>query len=101
MGDDLFGEAPAQPILTGKGSKGGRRPGLHAYPAQPGTGPEGKCCRDCANYTYRDGVAGTYRKCWLMRAVWTGGYGTDIKARSPACSKFEPAPPPGEAQGEV
>lgn len=30
-----------------------------------------------------------YRKCQLMRAVWTGGAGTDIRANSPACSKFE------------
>lgn len=99
MDTDLFGEAPVQPILTGKGSKGGKRPGLHAYPAQPGTGPEGKCCRHCAHYAHMYGTAGSYPKCGLMRAVWTRGYGTDIRARSPACSKFEEPREDGDGRG--
>lgn len=59
------------------------------YAAPPGTGPAGETCKTCANYTHRDNVAGSYRKCWLMRDVWTGGPGTDILARSPACSRWE------------
>lgn len=30
----------------------------------------------------------TYFKCWLMNRVWTGGYGTDIRANSPACQHW-------------
>lgn len=89
MSEDLFGEAPLQPIIGGKGSRGGRRPGLNAYPAQPGTGPAGKTCRDCANYTHGGTGRRRFPKCGLMRPAWTSGYGTDIKARSPACEKFE------------
>lgn len=89
MGADLFGEAPLQPVIGGKGSRGGRRPGLHAYPALPGTGPAGKCCRDCANFSHAEGTSRRHLKCELMRPAWTHGYGTDIKSRSPACAKFE------------
>lgn len=91
MADDLFGIAPLQPVIGGKGSRGGRRPGLNAYPAQPGTGPEGKCCRDCAHKRRSEGTSKTFLKCELMRPVWTHGYGTDIKSRSPACAKFQEA----------
>lgn len=89
MSEDLFGEAPPQPVIGGKGSRGGRRPGLNAYPAPPGTGPEGKTCRDCANYSRAEGASKTFPKCELMRPVWTHSYGTDIKARAPACAKFQ------------
>jgi hypothetical protein len=36
--------------------------------------------------------ARAYLKCALMEAVWTGGAGTDVRARDPACSKFHPKP---------
>lgn len=63
------------------------------YAAAPGTGPLNKTCRDCAHYTHREGVAGTYPKCGANRARWTGGRGSDILARAPACNRFEePAP---------
>lgn len=62
------------------------------YPAPPGSGPTGQTCRSCKNYTYNDSrTARLYRKCGLMRAVWTGGPGTDIKAGSPACQFWESA----------
>lgn len=100
MGDtDLFGEAPLQPVTVGKGSRGGRRPGLHAYPAPPGTGPEGKCCRHCAHKTYAEGTSKPFLKCALMRPAWTHGYGTDIRARSPACAKFQPTRTEGGGEG--
>lgn len=88
MSTDLFGEAPVQP--TPVQIKRRRESQPRGYPAMPGTGPEGKCCKDCANYVIRS-LAKDYRKCLLMRAVWTGGPGTDIRARSPACSKFSDA----------
>ena len=34
--------------------------------------------------------ANLYRKCLLMRAHWTHGPGTDIKASYPACKHWEP-----------
>ena len=85
MDVDLFGPVPPenQPRTT--------RAGKNAYPALPGTGPAGMKCRDCEHSIYKPGVAGSYPKCNLMRARWTGGRGTDIRMRSPACSKFEPA----------
>lgn len=62
----------------------------NGYAAQPGTGPEGKTCRDCKHKLRLGNFGGkSYLKCDLRRATWTGGEGTDILARTPACSKFE------------
>jgi hypothetical protein len=57
------------------------------YAALPGTGPEGETCGSC-KHIFR---VPRYRKCGLCRSKWTGGPGTDIKARAPACSKWEAA----------
>lgn len=62
-----------------------KRSGLYAD--HPGTGPEGETCGSC-DHCWR-GRGGRYRKCNLVRALWTGGLATDIKARSPACSKWK------------
>jgi hypothetical protein len=59
-----------------------------AHPAKPGSGPDGETCKSC-RHIHRSEMAKTYLKCWLMRAQWTGGPGTDIRARDPACSKWE------------
>lgn len=83
----LVAKAPAYRELTGVKKKPTVRNG---YAAQPGTGPIGKQCADCAhkrsmgNYGCKQ-----YIKCDLRRATWTNGQGTDILARSPACSKFK------------
>lgn len=61
------------------------------YAAEPGTGPVGKFCKDCAYKTTIDGSARSYVKCLLRKPSWTKGGGTDILANSPACSKFEAA----------
>ena len=58
------------------------------YAARPGTGPEGETCKTCKHIAYRF-LARTYIKCGLMQGKWTGGGGTDIKARAPACSRWE------------
>jgi hypothetical protein len=58
------------------------------YAAVPGTGPAGETCRTCRHYTHKR-MANSYRKCELMRDYWTGGPGTDIKAGSPACRRWE------------
>jgi len=60
--------------------------GLYAMP--PGSGPSGETCGSC-KHLYRNRMAKVYLKCSLCRAKWTSGAGTDIKARSPACSKWQ------------
>ena len=67
-----------------------RRPEIpKGYAAIPGTGPEGEKCRTCRHAVKRSGNARDYWKCSLMKARWTGGYGSDIRLKSPACSKWE------------
>lgn len=58
------------------------------YADRPGSGPEGETCKTCKHY-YRKTMSKAYLKCNLMRKLWTGGPRTDIKAASPACSKWE------------
>ena len=60
----------------------------HAW--KPGTGPSGETCKTCKHYTVKM-MSKAYRKCGLMRANWTGGAATDIKASDPACVKWEAA----------
>lgn len=61
---------------------------LRGYAESPGTGPADQTCKTCQHYMIIE-YANKYRKCGLMRAFWTGGPGTDIKATSPACAKWE------------
>lgn len=58
----------------------------HAW--TPGTGPEGETCGTC-KHLYRKRMSKTYLKCSLVESKWTGGGGTDVKARDPACKKWE------------
>lgn len=60
------------------------------YADLPGTGPAGKTCLDCKHYTLNR-MAKSYPKCGLNRARWTGGRGSDILAKAPACRRFENA----------
>lgn len=63
----------------------------NGYAAQPGTGPEGKTCRDCQHKRSMTNTGNkSWIKCELRRATWTGGEGTDILASAAACSKFQP-----------
>ena len=66
--------------------KAPKRTGLHA--AEPGTGPAGETCGSCANL-YRRQFAKTYLKCALTKAAWTRSGSTDVKARDPACAKWQ------------
>lgn len=61
------------------------RKGLYA--ALPGTGPSEETCGSC-KHCHRS-YDGRFRKCDLVRRLWTHGPGTDIKARAPACNKWE------------
>jgi hypothetical protein len=64
---------------------------LAGYPAVPGSGPTGKTCRTCEHRATTGCGARRYQKCTLMRPHWTRGAGTDIKASSPACSRYAEA----------
>lgn len=55
------------------------------YADWPGTGPASETCGSCRHIMR----TARYRKCQLVRKLWTGGPGTDIKARSPPCKKWE------------
>lgn len=55
------------------------------YVYHPGTGPEGETCGSCQHISrFR-----RWHKCDLNKARWTGGRGSDILARSPACKYWE------------
>ena len=83
----LAAKVPAQRKIVG----GKRKPTVkNGYAAPPGGGPEGKTCGDCAHKrTMGNYGCKQYIKCELRKSTWTNGEGTDILARSPACSKFE------------
>lgn len=89
-GDSL--PLPARPplVLTPAKPRGKHYVEPRGYYAQPGTGPEGMTCRDCAFYCHKGGVSGTYPKCRKNEARWTGGRGSDILAKAPACKYFTP-----------
>lgn len=87
---DLFGAEIAQPLPpppNGEPRKRGETP-RRGYAAQPGSGPANETCRSYIHSTANQ-MANTYWKCALMRDKWTGGRGTDIVLKSPACSKWE------------
>ena len=82
MSVDLFGD----PVTDQDKPKPPAR--LAGYPATPGSGPTGESCRTCEHRAVVTGAARNYQKCALMRPHWTRGGGTDIKAGSPACSRY-------------
>jgi len=85
---DLFGQPFLERELPAP-SDGKRKPTPRkGYAAPPGTGPAGETCRSCEHYA-RVEHAKVYLKCALVKARWTGGPGTDILARSPACKYWE------------
>ena len=83
---DMFGNEvtveEARKLLKAK-----TKPTKRGYAAPPGTGPQGETCGTC-RHIYRNRMAKTYLKCELMKAVWTGGPGTDILSRAPACREW-------------
>jgi hypothetical protein len=64
-----------------------------ATPAEPGSGPSGETCGSCRNKYRTTGFARTYLKCALVPP--TRGPGTDIRAKTPACARWERLPPRG------
>jgi hypothetical protein len=83
-------------LLRSAGLPAKRKPTVkNGYAAPPGTGPAGEICKGCKHKLSMESNSGSKRfiKCELRRATWTHGEGTDIRAHSPACSKFEPKEP--------
>lgn len=95
---DLWGEpiTTREPPPPADGKRKSTRP--NGYAAQPGSGPKGETCGSCAHCVWKE-MAKSYLKCGKVRATWTGGPGTDIRARAPACSFWE-RPVDGCAAGE-
>ncbi len=81
MDAPLKGAPSARPFKTkgGKGAKSG-------YAATPGTGPSEETCGTC-QHLFRKQHAKVYLKCGLID--FSGGPATDIRSRSPACSRWQ------------
>lgn len=83
---DIFGNeltiAEAR-VLTRKGTP------PKGYAAPPGTGPKGETCGTC-DHILRRRLGKIYLKCGKAEYKWTGGPGSDIRARAPACRLWEP-----------
>lgn len=82
---DLFGLVPP---VNANVQPGSQRAGRNGYPAPPGTGPEGKRCRDCANCQSVSGGRRSFPKCLANKGRWTHGRATDINTRMAACRLF-------------
>lgn len=63
--------------------------GRNATPHRPGTGPAGESCKTCRHLSPVEYHNKHYLKCGLMRALWSHGPGTDIRAKWPACRAWE------------
>ena len=59
------------------------------HAARPGSGPVDVKCKHCDHVRRHEGSARTFIKCYLTRATWTHGPGSDIKANDPACELFK------------
>lgn len=65
------------------------------YAAFPGTGPQGETCGSCKHICRQR----RWAKCELVRGRWTGGRGSDVLVRAPACRRWER--PDGEREASV
>lgn len=77
-----------QPDLFDVGERTEAKPRGPCVPDRIGSGPSGETCGSC-RWKNRTGVAGRYLKCALMRQHWTGGPGSDIRAKWAACSHWQ------------
>ncbi len=91
MSQDLFGvqivEVERAFDQTGKAKRKPTK--ANGYAARPGSGPEGETCKTCEHLRCVGGGSRFYSKCNLREGTWTHGPGSDIKQKSPACSKWE------------
>lgn len=63
--------------------------GRNSTPHRPGSGPAGQTCGTCKHLEHVEHHDKHYLKCGLMRALWSRGPGTDIRAKWPACRRWE------------
>jgi hypothetical protein len=98
MSGDLFGEpiTTTREVQTRADGKPRRKPTRpRGYAAEPGTGPTGESCGTCRHHCVIC-YSKPYHKCSEFRRLggkWTGGPGSDIRVRSPACRLWEPGEP--------
>lgn len=59
------------------------------YADVPGTGPSGETCQSCAHSCVVFYRGRRLWKCDHTYARWVASIGTGIKARSPACRRWE------------
>ena len=85
--EDLFILASGPMLTRGQRNLLSTRSKKRGHAAPIGTGPVGETCGSCAHLA-ANRMAKTYHKCGLMRAVWTGGYGTDVRVRDAACKRW-------------
>lgn len=81
---NIFGEEITPKAKHAKAKKNG-------YAFAPNTGPAGETCGSC-KHLYRRQCSKAFFKCQKFRDMggkWTGGYGTDILVKSPACKFWE------------
>ena len=64
------------------------KPRKRGHAGIPGNGPDGETCKTC-KHLVRKLMAKTYMKCALTEAKWTGGAGSDVRVRDPACDFWE------------
>jgi len=88
MDTNLFGEVVVEPVRK-ISQRNPTRP--KGYAAPPGSGPAGETCRSCKHYVRKHYHRYVHLKCGLMQAAWTHGPGSDIRASSMACKKWETA----------
>lgn len=86
--NDLFGQPITEAQLPAPTLAKKKRGQAKGYARPPGSGPAGETCKTCQHsYGVELRSGKRYWKCGLVKA--TGGPGTDIRLKSPACSKFE------------
>jgi len=84
---DLFGNPIADdaPVDVAR-ERRRRKDRPKGYARAPGSGPAGEFCRTCM-HAKRSPFHNAYWKCGLVKP--TRGPGTDIRLKSPACSRWE------------
>lgn len=88
--EEIIGDATLMLWPNGEPKRAPKSAGqARGYYAPPGAGPKGETCKTC-RHLVRKSLAKTYLKCGKARAKWTGGHGSDVLARSPACAGWEP-----------
>ena len=87
---DLFNQERALTPAERKRLRGGPQP--KGYAAPPGSGPAGETCGSCDHLARVRPGNRSFPKCGLMERGWTGGTASDVRVRSPACSRWTALP---------